>query len=386
VTVVKPRCGATRLIRLPFNPAGRTLEKPVTVAAPTRTALLLLLSLAACSDTAKAPGSSEAKQAAAPTPSGDVVRLQGAGASFPAPLYLKWFKSYSASHPGVEVDYQSVGSGSGVKSFIDKTVDFGASDAAMNAEEIARVPGGVQLAPATAGSIVLAYNLEGVKDLKLSRAGYSGIFLGAIKKWNDPTIAKANPGVALPDAPINVVVRADSSGTTFVFSKHLSAISPEFARSPGTDKMPNWPVGTRSKGNEGVTASLKTTPGSIGYIEYGYAKSQNLPFAALENKSGQFVTASTASGQAALASTSLPDDLIAWASDPEGKDAYPIVTYTWLLFYKKYDDGKKLAALKDLLGYGLGEGQKEAEPLGYIPLPEPVTARVKTAVASLQGK
>ena len=168
----------------------------------------------------------------------------------------------------MQIDYQSVGSGSGVKSFIDKTVDFGASDAAMEPEEISRVDPsvGVQLLPMTAGSIVLTYNLPDVKNLRLSRKAYSGIFLGTVKKWNDPLIARDNPGTKLPDTGINVVVRADSSGTTYVFSKHLSAISPEFAKSPGVNKMPNWAVGTRSKGNEGITASVKTTPGAIGYI------------------------------------------------------------------------------------------------------------------------
>ncbi len=314
------------------------------------------------------------------------VKLQGAGASFPAPIYSKWFKSYGAAHPNVQIDYQSVGSGSGVKSFIDKTVDFGASDAAMTAEEIARVDPalGVQLLPMTAGSIVITYNLPDVKDLKLSRKAYSGIFLGTVKKWNDPVIAKENPGVKLPDTPINVVVRADSSGTTFVFTKHLSAISPEFAKGPGTSKMPNWPVGTRSKGNEGVTASVKTTPGSIGYIEYGYAKSQGMPMATLENKSGAYVAPSTASGQAALAAVQLPDDMIVWATDPEPKDAYPIVTYTWLLVNKKYDK-TKLAALQDLLKYGLTEGQNDAESLGYIPMPAPIVEKVKAAVDTLKS-
>src|SRR6202142_3659896 len=179
------------------------------------------------------------------TASGDLVKLQGAGASFPAPLYSKWFKAYSESHKNVQIDYQSVGSGSGVKSFMDKTVDFGASDAAMTPEEMSQVTAGVQCLPMTAGSIVLAYNIEGVTGLKLSRKAYADIFLGKITKWNDPLIAKTNTGMKLPDAPINVVVRADSSGTTYVFTKHLSAISPDFAKSPGTNKMPNWPVGTR---------------------------------------------------------------------------------------------------------------------------------------------
>jgi len=314
----------------------------------------------------------------------DLVKLQGAGASFPAPLYSKWFKSYSGTHQNVQIDYQSVGSGSGVKNVIDKTVDFGASDAAMTPEEIAKVDVGVQCLPMTAGSIVLAYNVAGVTELKLSRQAYAGIFLGKVKKWNDPLIVKANPGIKLPDELINVVVRADSSGTTYVFSKHLSTISEDFAKSPGTNKMPNWPVGTRSKGNEGVTASIKTTPNSIGYIEYGYAQNQNMPMAILENKSGNYITATTASGQAALASAQLPEDLIVWASDPEAKEAYPIVTYTWMLCYKQYNDKNKLKILQDVLAYCLTEGQKESESLGYLPLPAAVIEKVNAALKSIK--
>jgi len=320
-----------------------------------------------------------------PNGGGNEVKLQGAGASFPAPLYTKWFKSFSSSRPDVLVDYQSVGSGSGVKSVIDKTVDFGASDAAMTADEMAQVQGGVQLLPMTAGSIVIAYNLPDVKELKLSRKAYSGIFLGKVKNWNDPEITKVNPGVKLPSEPINVVVRADSSGTSFVFSKHLSAISPEFEKEVGANKMPNWPVGTKSKGNEGVTASVMTTPGSIGYIEYGYAKSQNIPFAELENKAGKYVAATPASGQAALASTELPENLIVWNSDPSGDDAYPIVTYTWQIFYKKYD-AKKLAAVQDLIKYELGDAQKEADSLGYIPLPQNVVAKDLAASSTITAQ
>jgi phosphate transport system substrate-binding protein len=311
------------------------------------------------------------------------VKLQGAGASFPAPLYNKWFKSYSAAHPDVQVDYQSVGSGSGKKSVIDHTVDFGASDAAMTDDEMARVQGGVQLLPMTAGAIVIAYNVDGVTGLKLSRKAYTGIFLGKIKKWNDPEIASENPGTKLPDLPINVVVRADSSGTSFVFSKHLSAVSEDFNKSVGANTMPNWPTGTKSKGNEGVTASLKTTPGSIGYVEYGYANSQKLNTATLENKAGKYVTASTSSGQAALASSELPQNLIVWASDPSAADAYPIVTYTWLICYRKYPDAKKVAAIQDLLKYGLTDGQKDAESLGYIPLPANVSSKALAAVQTI---
>jgi phosphate transport system substrate-binding protein len=320
-----------------------------------------------------------------PSQTAMTVKLQGAGASFPAPLYTKWFKAFGSTHPNAQVDYQSVGSGSGVKSVIDRTVDFGASDAAMSDEEIGRVQGGVQLIPMTAGSIVVAYNLPDVKDLDLSREAYAGIFLGKVRKWNDPAIARANPGVRLPATPINVVVRADSSGTTFVFTKHLSAISPEFEKTVGVNKMPNWPVGTKSKGNEGVTAGLMTTPGSIGYIEYGYAKSQNVPFARLENKAGKFVAATTASGQAALASAELPANLIAWNPDPAGDEAYPIVTYTWQIFYRTYEVNR-LAALQDLIKYQLGDGQKDAEALGYIPLPAPVVRKGLAAAANITAQ
>jgi phosphate transport system substrate-binding protein len=202
--------------------------------------------------------------------------------------------------------------------------------------------------------------------------------------WNDPAIAATNPGVKLPKLPINVVVRADSSGTTFVFTKHLSEVSPEFAKSPGVNKMPNWPVGTRSKGNEGVTASVKTTPGSIGYIEYGYAASQKLPTATLENKAGKYVAASTASGQAALAGVNFAPDMIGWAPDPEAAEAYPIVTYTWLILYKTYKDPKKLEALQGLLKYALGEGQAASEQLGYIPLPASTVEKVNAALAGVK--
>jgi phosphate transport system substrate-binding protein len=317
---------------------------------------------------------------------GQFVRLTGAGASFPAPLYNKWFKDYHALHQNVQVDYQSVGSGSGIKNFINKTVDFGASDAAMTPEEISKVDVGAQLLPMTAGSIVLSYNLKGIPELKLSREAYAGIFLGKVKKWNDPLITKTNPGVKLPDSPIHVVVRADASGTSFVFTKHLSAINSEWAKSPGFGTMPNWPVGTRSKGNEGVTASVTTTPGSIGYLEYGYAKGQNLPMIELENKAGKYIKPTNESAQSSLAAVELPENLIAWLPDPQGEKSYPIVTYTWLLCYKQYNDPKKLEALKSVIEYGLTTGQKDSEKLGYVPLPENVVSKIKAALSNIKSK
>ncbi len=334
--------------------------------------------------------SSESGPSGGPRPAAggaaEEVKIQGAGASFPAPLYMKWFKTYSSAHPGVQIDYQSVGSDKGVQQVIEKTVDFGASDAAMTPEEMAKVDVGVQLLPMTAGSIVLAYNLEGVDHLKLTREAYVGIFLGKITKWNDAKIAAANPGASLPDGSVNVVVRADGSGTSYVFTKHLSALSDEFAKQVGTNKQPNWPVGTKANKNDGVAASLIQTPGSIGYIEYGYAKlnPSKLKMAELQNKAGKFVAPTIESGQAALAAITLPEDLIAWMPDPDGEKSYPIVTFTWVIAYKKYPDAQKTQTLKDALAYCLTDGQKFAEPLGYIPLPAGTVSKVKAALDNIK--
>jgi len=315
---------------------------------------------------------------------GPSVELHGAGASFPAPLYDRWFKDYVAAHPNVRVDYQSVGSGAGITQFTNKTVDFGASDAAMTDEEIAKVERGVQLIPMTAGSVVLAYNLPDLaQPLRLSRKAYADIFLGAITKWNDPAVAAANPGVKLPDLAITVVRRADSSGTTFVFTQHLSAISPAWKTGPGTSKSPNWPAGVGAKGNEGVTSTIQQTPGALGYVEYGYAKLSALKMATLENKSGTYIEPTTASGQAALAGGQLPANLRLFLPDPDGKDAYPIVTYTWLLAYRQYDQNAA-AALKDVIRYCLDAGQRVSEEMGYIPLPTSVVAANLTALDEIK--
>ena len=311
-------------------------------------------------------------------------QLSGAGATFPAPLYQRWAVEYNKLHSGVQVNYQAVGSGAGVKQFTQGTVDFGASDAAMSDEEIAKVKQGVVMIPATAGSIVVAYNLPNVADLKLSREALAGIFLGTVKKWNDPIIAKENSGVNLPDLPINVAVRSDGSGTTFVFTKHLAAISQDFADEVGIDKSVTWPVGAGGKGNEGVTALIKQSPGTIGYIEYGYAVNNGLSMASLQNKSGKFVKPSDESGAATLANVTFPENLRVWPDDPTGADDYPIATFTWLLLYKKYPDAAKLKALKEFITYGLTDGQKFAGELGYIALPAAVVEKSKAALASVQ--
>jgi phosphate transport system substrate-binding protein len=312
------------------------------------------------------------------------VTLQGTGATFPAPLYQRWFTEYNKTHPEVQINYQALGSGAGVKQFQEGLVNFGASDAAMTDEEIAAVKDGVVLLPMTAGSVVLSYNLPGgPAELKLSRDAYVGIFLGKITNWNDPKIASANPGVTLPDLKITPVTRSDGSGTTFVFTQHLSAVSDAWKSGPGTGKSVNFPVGVGGKGNPGVTALIKQTPGAIGYVEYGYAKQTNMPMAMLENKSGKYVKADLESERTALASVELPPDLRAWIPDPAAPAAYPIVTYTWLLAYKKYADPKIKDAFKGVVQYGLTEGQKFSEELGYIPLPENVVTAVTKALEQI---
>jgi len=312
------------------------------------------------------------------------VSLSGAGASFPAPLYQRWSVEFNKLKPDIQVNYQSVGSGAGVKNFAQGVVDFAASDAAMSDEEIAKVAKGVVMIPATAGSIVLAYNLPGVTELKLSRDNYVDIFLGKLKKWNDPAIAKNNPGVTLPDLPINVAYRSDGSGTTFVFTKHLAAISKAWDDEVGSDKSVTFPVGVGGKGNEGVTALVKQTPGTIGYVEYGYAHGNGLSSASLQNQAGNFVAPTAESGAATLASVQLPENLRIWPTDPTGANDYPIATFTWLLLYKQYDDAAKLKALKEFVTYGLTDGQKFADELGYIPLPPEVVAKAQAALETVK--
>src|SRR5690606_17432471 len=236
-------------------------------------------------------------------------------------------------------------SGQGIKSFIAGHTDFGASDAAMSDAEMSAAGDNVLLLPMTAGAIVLAYNLPGVDDLKLSRDVYSGMFLGEIKNWNDPEIAKINPDATLPDRRISVVHRSDGSGTTFVFTQHLTAINERWKQRPGTGKSVEWPVGLGARGNDGVVAQVKQIPGAVGYVEYAFAELAKLPMANLENKAGHFVKPSINSATAALDNVELPTDFRAWVTDPGGENSYPIVTYTWILAKKDYDDSAKAAAL-----------------------------------------
>ena len=316
------------------------------------------------------------------------VRLTGSGASFPAPIYLTWFKDFSNKTPGVTVDYQSKGSGAGVQDFLNNTVDFAASDSAMKEEDMAKVAEGVQLLPMTAGEIVLAYNLPGNPEvLKLPRDVYSNIFLGKITKWNDPQIAAANPDLKLADMPITVVVRADSSGTTAVFTKHLAAINADFNKTLGEGNTVNWPASDKfikSPKNDGVTATVRQTPGSIGYIEYGFAKLAKVSFAQLQNKAGEYVVPTAESGAEALAAVTMPENLVAWLPDPDGAKSYPITSYTWMIFRKHNENPAKAKAMREMVEYGLTEGQKIADSMGYIPLPQVVIDQVRKASANIQ--
>lgn len=374
------------------------LTRPTRLAA-SLSVVALTLSLSACggqqaSNNAGNTGT-EGSSSGTSNPGSDKLALKGdvglvgAGATFPAPLYQRWFSDLTQVYPKVRVNYQSVGSGAGVEQFTAGTVDFGASDTAMKDEEIQKVgddKGGVLLLPMTAGSIVFAYNLPEVTgELKLPRQVYTDILLGKIKTWNDPAIAKANPGVQLPNQNITVVHRSDGSGTTGVFTKHLSAISPEWKSKVGDGKTVQWPTGVGAKGNEGVTAQLQQTKGAIGYVEYGYAKNNNLKFASLENKAGKFVAATDEAASKTLEAVELPENLRAFISDPEGPDSYPIVTYTWLLVHKKYPDADKAKAIEAMVEYGLTEGQKVAPSLGYVPLPKNVAEKVAAAADQISA-
>lgn len=316
------------------------------------------------------------------------VRLFGAGATLPVPIYAEWFRQFNHEHPNVQVDYQGMRSGAGIQSFIDGRIDFGGSDGAMSDDHIGKVDGGVVLIPITAGAIVLGYNLPGVpKGLKLPRDVYPDIFLGRIARWNDPRIATANPDLTLPDLPITVVTRFDASGTDYVFTKHLAAISSAFAKEIGSGIDATWPSAnpfvSRAR-NEGVTVAIQRTPGAIGYLESSFGRFVDLTTAALQNKAGHYVQATAESGKAALASAKLDDHLRGGVDDPEGAESYPIVTFTWLLFRKKTGE-PKAAVARDLVAFCASEPrQAEAEQLGYIPLPANVIDKIKAAIPEIQ--
>jgi phosphate transport system substrate-binding protein len=314
--------------------------------------------------------------------------LTGAGATFPAPLYAKWFNDYAAK-TGVKINYQALGSGAGIQQVSQQTVDFGASDAPMTDQEMAAAKGGPILhIPTVVGLVVIVYNLPGVtQPIKLSGSLIADIFLGKVTKWNDPRLATLNPGLKLPAADILVVHRSDGSGTTYIFSDFLSAVSPAWKAGPGKGKDLQWPVGMGGKGNDGVAGQVKQTPNAIGYTELAYAKQNNLSTALVQNAAGQFVapTAEAATSAADGAAATLPPNTDYRVSivNAAGAATYPITSFTWLLVYKNQPDPAKAKKLADAIRWALTDGEKDAAALAYAPLPASLVAKLTPRIDSL---
>lgn len=308
--------------------------------------------------------------------------VNGAGATFPAPLYERYAREIRKKYPDLKINYQGIGSGGGIRQFTAGTVDFGASDAAMKDEEIAKVKNGAILVPTAGGAVSVVYNLPGVDNLRLSRATLPAIFSGQITNWNDPKIKADNPSANLPNQPIKFAVRADSSGTTFIFTNHLSTVNGYFKGRIGANTSPKWtlPNVLKGKGNPGVAALVKRTPGSIGYVEYSYAVQNNLKSALVQNKRGEFVAPSLQSANAALSSVSFPSNYRVFVGNPD--QGYPIVGLTWILVYKQYTNAAKADAVKKLVNWILRDGQQFNDDLNYTRIPSEVANRVLQTVNS----
>ncbi len=307
--------------------------------------------------------------------------LNGAGATFPYPIYSKWFNEYHKEHSNIEINYQSIGSGGGIRQVQAGTVDFGASDGPMTDEQIAESKVKVLHVPTVLGAVVPAYNIPGVSgDVKFTPDVLADIYLGKISKWNDARITKANPGMKFPDQNITVAHRSDGSGTTYIFTDYLSKVSPDWKNTVGKSTSVKWPVGIGGKGNEGVAGTIRQLPGSIGYIELIYALQNKIPFGVVENSSHNFVKASLASTTAAAVGVKMPADFRVSITNPPGKDAYPIASFTWLLIPVNPSDANKGKILKDFLFWMLDQGQTMTEALSYAPLPKQVVDLEKTAI------
>src|SRR5580700_5981771 len=296
------------------------------------------------------------------------VLLNAAGATFPYPIYSKWFDLYHTSHGNVQINYQSIGSGGGIRQLLDKTVDFGASDGPMNDDQLKQASVPILHFPTVLGAAIPAYNVAGVQgELNFTPEALSGIFLGTVTKWNDPAIASVNPGVKLPGDDIVVVHRSDGSGTSYIWTDYLSKVSSEWQTKVGKATSVNWPVGLGGKGNEGVSALIQQTPGSLGYIELIYAIQNKLPYGKVKNSSGAFIKADLAgvSAAAAAMAKTMPDDFRVSITNPEGKAAYPIASFTWLLIPSKFVDDTKRDTVKDFLKWMMTDGQQYCEALSY---------------------
>jgi phosphate transport system substrate-binding protein len=310
--------------------------------------------------------------------------INGAGATFPYPIYSKWFDAYTQVDPSVRFNYQSIGSGGGQKQIIARTVDFGASDGPMSDENLAKAPGKILHIPTVAGAVVITYNLPDNPQLKLDGPTLVEIFLGNITKWNDKRIAELNPGVNLPDLPVVVVHRSDGSGTSYIFTDYLSSISPVWADSVGKATSVKWPTGLGGKGNEGVAGQVKQLSGAIGYVELIYAKQNKMPYADMKNAKGNFITPSIESVTESLATAKIPDDFRFSMVNAPGDKAYPISGTTWLLVYEQQKDAAKGKKLVEFLNWSLTKGEVMATSLDYAPLPDSVRQRVLERVKTIK--
>jgi phosphate transport system substrate-binding protein len=348
---------------------------------------LLVLAAGLAASCNKPEGKGDSGGSAAPIPSqASPIALNGAGATFPFPLYSKWIDEYNKQFPNVRINYQSIGSGGGIRQIIAGTVDFGATDAPMKEDESKQAPGKLFHIPTTIGAVVVSYNVPGVAGtLKLSPETLSAIYVGAIKKWNDPKIVADNPDAKLPDKNIAVVYRTDGSGTTAVFTDYLATVSREWKEKVGAGKSVKWPVGLGAKGNEGVTGQIKTTPFTIGYIERAYATQNKLPMAEIKNKAGRFVAPTTAAMSAAAEGVEMPAELFVSLVDSAADAAYPITGYTYLLVYADAKDATKGEAIAKYLWWALHDGQKFAESLDYAPLPAKVVTLVEARLKQLSA-
>jgi phosphate transport system substrate-binding protein len=311
--------------------------------------------------------------------------LNGAGATFPNPIYSKWFSEYNKLHPDIQINYQSLGSGAGIRQVLSGTVDFGASDTPMSDEQLAQSKTKILHIPTVLGAVVPAYNVPGISgDIKFTPEALAGIFLGKIQKWNDSVIAQANPGVKFPDKPIIVVHRSDGSGTTFIFTDYLSKVSKDWESSVGKGASPKWPVGLGGKGNEGVAGQIRQLEGAIGYIELVYAVENKITYGSVKNAAGNFVKASLDSVTEAAASVKdMPADFRVSITNAPGKTAYPVSSFTWLLIPQQAQDPKKGKIISDFLKWMVTDGQKMTNQLSYAPLPKSVVEKVKAVIPQI---
>jgi phosphate transport system substrate-binding protein len=345
-----------------------------------RKLVIIAVILAACAK-------GEAPPPAGNASTGKAITINGAGATFPNPIYSKWFSDYNKLHSDILINYQPIGSGGGIKQMTAQTVFFGATDGPMTDDQIKGAPGPILHFPTVLGAVVPAYNLPNVTaELKFSGPLLADIYLGKVKKWNDAAIAKTNPGVALPNLDITVVHRSEGSGTNYIFCDFLSKVSPEFQQKVGVATSVKWPIGVGAKGNEGVTGMVRQIPGAVGYVELIYARQNDIPYAAVQNAAGDYIRATLESVTAAAASASanMPADFRVSITNAAGKDAYPISSFTWILLDQNPTDKQRGRIMVDFMKWALTDGQRDASPLGYAPLPKEVVDLEMKALEKIQ--